>query len=109
MALRDDGYRIPELRKNFQTPAREFQPALDRLIRIGHAAEADRLRSPGLREQFLPKEIRRVLFDEDACLKIEACRQSKVLVIRPGIAIDAAVLAAAIGVEIHGHTDVRAV
>src|SRR5688572_11581725 len=109
MALRDDGHRIPELSQYLEARAREFEPALHRLIRIGHATEANSLGRPGLREQLLPKERGRVLLDEDPALEIDARRQAEVLVIRPGIAIDAAVLAAAVRVEIDRHPDIGAV
>src|SRR5678815_4407568 len=109
MALRNDGDRIPELRQHLEARARELQPALYGLIRIGHAAEANPLRRPRLREKLVSKENRRVFLDEDLALKIDPRRKAEVLVIRPGIAIDTAVLAAAVRVEIDRHPGIRAV
>ena len=109
MALRDDADRIPELDEHLEARARELQPPLDRLIRIGDATEADALRRPRLRQELLAQERRGVLLHENLALEVHARRQAEVLVIRPRVAVDAAVLAAAVRVEIHGHPDVRAV
>ena len=73
--------------------------ALGRLIGIGVGAERDRLAAIARPRQFRRQQRRRVLLDEDAALEVEAGRQAEIGVRRPREAIDAAMLAAAIGVD----------
>ena len=44
--LRHDADGVLELREHLQASARQFQSALDRLIRVGHGADRHRLRLP---------------------------------------------------------------
>ena len=72
---------------------------LGRLIGIGVAAERDRPAGIALLAQLGREQRRRLRLVEDAALEIEAGRQAEIGVARPRVAIDAAVLAAAIGVD----------
>ena len=49
----------------------------------------------------------RLLLDQDPGLEVEPRREPEVLVAGPGVAVDAAVLAAAVGVEAEAEADVR--
>ena len=55
------------------------------------------------------QQFRRVLLDHDFALEIEPGGKAEIFVRRPGVAINAAVLAAAIRIEAGAETDVRAV
>jgi hypothetical protein len=48
----DDADRVAKLRQHFQTPARQRQPTLDRLVRVGDAGHGDGLRFPLRRGKF---------------------------------------------------------
>src|SRR5438874_7206841 len=52
MVLCDDRYGVPKVRKHFKATARDLQFSFDRLIRIGHAAQHQRLRLPARGLQF---------------------------------------------------------
>ena len=90
-------------------PRREFQPPLDRLIAVGHAAHRDDLRLPLGRGEFLAQQLGRVFLDHDARLEIQAGGEAEILVRGPRVAVDAAVLAAAIRIDAELEADVRAV
>src|SRR5262245_28661293 len=87
---------ISRVYKDLQTTAGELELALDRLIGVGHSAYAQRLRFPFCRCELLTQEERSVFFDEDLRLKVQTSREAQVLVIRPGVAIDAPVFTTAI-------------
>ena len=73
--------------------------ALDRLIGIGVGAEGDRRRHVFWRRQLALEELGRALFGEQAGLEIEPGREAHIGVARPRVAIEAAVLAAAVGID----------
>src|SRR5690606_17395782 len=75
------------------------QLALDRLIRVGIRAEHDRARTVAWFAELLLEQRRRVALVEEPRLEIEAGRQIDVRVARTRVAIDAAVLAAAVRVD----------
>ena len=110
-ALRDDAHGIAELGEHVQAPAGELKPPLDRLIRIGHTTHREQPGLPRPARQLGPQQLRGARLDEDARLEIEPGRQAEVLVRGPRVAVDAAVLAAAVGihaaVERHVGTRVR--
>src|SRR5206468_299881 len=82
-----------------QAAARDLELALDGLIWVGDAAHDDDLRRPARRGQLLGQQLGRAVLDEDARLEVEARGEAQVLVRRPREAVDAAVLAAAVGIE----------
>ena len=98
-ALGDDRHRMAEIAQHFEDRARDAEPALGRLIGVGVAAERDRPAGVALLAQLGREQRRRLRLVEDAGLEIEAGRQAEIGVARPRIAIDAAVLAAAIRVD----------
>ena len=72
---------------------------LDRLVGIGVGADRDGPRLVAGLGQLLLQQLRRVRLDEQLRFEIEPGRQPHVGVRRPGEAVGAAVLAAAIGVD----------
>ena len=80
-------------------PPHDLILALDRLIRIGVGADRDGARLIVRRRQFLLQQRRRVRLHEQLGFEIEPGRQPEIGVGRPREAIDAAMLAAAIGID----------
>ena len=72
---------------------------LDRLIGIGVGADRDGARHVAGRRQFALQQFRRIGLREQLGFEIEARRQAEIGVGRPREAIDAAMLAAAIGID----------
>ena len=101
--------RIAELGQHLQAAARDAEPALDRLVGIGHAAHHQHLRLPLLRVQLLAQQRRRVFLDQDLRLEVEPRGEAEVLVRGAREAVDAAVLAAAIRIDAGVEADVRTV
>jgi hypothetical protein len=85
--------------QHFEYAACEFPFALDRLIGVGVRAHRDRARRVVRSRQFFAEQFRRVRLHEQLRLEIEARRHAVIGVRRPREAIDAAVLAAAIGID----------
>ena len=108
-ALGDDRDRVAELAQHLEDRARDAEPALGRLIRVGVAAERDRPAGVALLAQLVAQQRRRLRLVEDAGLEIEARRQAEIGMARPRVAIDAAVLAAAIRVDRAVEADIRRV
>src|SRR5579864_275231 len=73
--------------------------ALDRLVGIGVGAERNDVAAVTGFGQLGAQQLGPVLLDEDAALEIESRREAEIGVGRPRIAIDAAVLAATIGID----------
>ena len=85
--------------QHFENAAHDFPLALDRLIGIGVGADRDHARFVILRRQFLFQQLRRVGFGKQFRFEIEPGRQAEIGVGRPRKTVDAAVLAAAVGVD----------
>src|SRR5204862_1252902 len=95
--------------EHFDAAARDAEPALDRLIRIGHAADRDRLRLPRLLVELFAQELRRVFLHQDLRLEVETGGEAEVLVGGARVTVDAAVLAAAIRIDAGVEADVGTV
>jgi hypothetical protein len=93
----------------FENAAGDAIAALDRLIDVGDAAQHDRLRPIARLGEFGFQELNRVRLDEQLGLEIEPWRKTDIGVVWARVAIDAAVLAAAIGIDRLVEGDVRAV
>ena len=85
--------------QHFENAAHDFVLALDRLIGIGVGADRDHARLVTRCRQFLLEQFRRVGLGEQLRFEIEPGRKSEIGVRRPREAVDAAVLAAAIGID----------
>ena len=85
--------------QHFEDAAHDLIAPLDRLIRIGIGADGDDLGHIAGRRQFALQQLRRMRLHEQLRFEIEARRQAEIGVRRPGETIDAAVLAAAIGID----------
>jgi hypothetical protein len=72
VVLGDDHHRVTEVSEHLQTTPRQFQPPLDRLVRIGDAADGEHLRFPMWRGQLAPQEFWGILFDQNLGLEIKA-------------------------------------
>ncbi len=97
--LGDHRHGIAQLSQDRQAGAGELERALDGLVAVGHPAGGDDPRPPGRLRQLGAQEPRRIGFDQDARLEVHSSRPAEEFVARSRIAIDAAVLAAAVGVE----------
>ena len=107
--FRDNGDRIAELGEHFKTPARQLQFSLRGLVAIGHAAHGDDLRPPLWRRQFVAQELRRVLLHHDFGFEIQAGGKAQILVERPGVAVNTAMLATPVRIHARFKSDVGTV
>ena len=98
-ALRDDLYRVPELEEDLEAAAGDLERPLDRLIGVRHPRKRDDLGRPALGSQRAPQESGSAFLHEDLRLEIEPSGEAQILVGGPREAVDAAVLAAPIGVH----------
>ena len=105
--LGDDADRMAGALQHFEDAAHHLVLALDRLIRIGVGADRDGARLVARRRQLLLQQRRRIRLHEQLGFEIEPGRQAEIGVGRPREAIDAAVLAAAIGIDRAVEGDVR--
>ncbi len=87
--------------------ARDLPFALDRLVRIGVGAERDRVAAVTGFRQLRAQQRRGIGLGEELRLEIEAGREIEIGVRRPRVAIDAAVLAALVGIDRLRERDVR--
>jgi len=93
--------------QHFENAAHHLAFTLDRLIRIGVGADRNHLRLVfGGRQLFL-KQRRRVGLYEQLRFEIQSGRKAEIGVGRPREAIDAAVLATAIGIDRTVEADIR--
>ncbi len=97
--LRHDADGMVGPGQDFEDRAHHATLALDRLIGIGIGADRDRAGLVARDRQFPLELARSALLDEELGLEIEPRRQSHEGVGRPGEAIDAAVFAAAVGID----------
>ena len=107
--LGDDADRLAALGRDFEAAARELELALGRLVAIGDAGEGDRLRPPARPGEPLAQQLRGAVLHQHLGLEIEAGAEAQVFVIRPGVAVAAAVGAAAVRIDAVAEADVRAV
>src|SRR5207253_1065912 len=107
--LGDDGDRVAKLGEHFKTAPRQLYAALDRLIAIGDAADAQNARLPARRGKLAAEQLRSVFLDEDLRLEVQAGGEAEVFMIGPRVAIDATVLAAAVRIDAGVEADVGAV
>ena len=90
---------MPCLGQHLEHPAGHLQPALQRLVGVRVRAERNRPADVARPRQLLLQQPGGILLDEYLGLEVEPGRQAQMAVARAGVAIDAAVLAAAIGVD----------
>ena len=95
----DDADRMIGRRQHFEDRTHRPIGPLDRLIGIGIGADGDRARLVARRRQFALQQLRRAAFHEQLGFEIEPRRQAHIGMCRPRETIDAAVLAAAIGID----------
>ena len=107
--LRDDRDRVAQLGAHLEAGAGQPELAFGRLIAVGHAAERDALRLPARRGQLEAEQFGRAEFHHDFGLEIEPARETEKLVIRPCVAVGAAVLATSIRIQGPGEGQVGAV
>ena len=86
-------------RQHLQDRARDLELALDRLVGIGVGAHRHHVGPVLGRGELGGQQLGRLRLEQDPGLEIEAGRQAEIGVGRPREAIDAAVLAAAIGID----------
>ena len=89
---------LEEFGQHLQASARQLEPALDGLVGVRHTAQGNDLGDPAGRGQLLAQQPGRVLFDHDLRFEIQPGRKAEVFVRGPGVAVDAAMFAAAIGI-----------
>ena len=104
--LGDNADRMVGAVEHFQDAAHDFVAPLDRLIGIGIGADGDHLRRIAGRRQFLRQKLGGFRLHEQLGFEIESGRQAEIGVGRAREAVDAAVLAAAIGIDRAVETDV---
>lgn len=97
--LGDDGDRMPGFQQYLQQAARDAPGALDGLVGIGVAADVQGTDLVAWAGQFPAQEVGRIRLGEEFRLEVEAGREVQVGMRGPGIAVDAAMLAALIRVE----------
>ena len=98
-ALGDDAHGIVELAQHTEDLAGDLQLALDRLVGIGVGAHGDHVGAVFRRGELRREQLGGVGLEQDLGLEIEAGREAEIGVGRPREAVDAAVLAAAIGID----------
>src|SRR5216683_3550147 len=106
MILRDDSDRIAELGQDLQTATSQLKAPFCRLITIGHAADGNDLRLPMRAGQFSAQQFGSILLHQNLRFEIQAGREAEILMRGSSVAIDAAVLAASIGIDAGPETDV---
>ena len=85
--------------KDLEAAPRQAEAPLDWLIAIGVARKRATISAPSAVTGVLRAGARRVWLDEDPGLEVEASAEAQILVARARVAVDAAVLAAAIGID----------
>jgi hypothetical protein len=108
-ALGDQREGVARIAHHLDQPARQKQLALHGLVAVGGRADVDRRRAVPRPRQLGAQHLGDVALGDDAGLEVQPRRQAQVAVRGPGVAIDAAVLAAAVGVHGLLEEDVRRV
>ncbi len=97
--LGDDADRVAAVEQQFQHAAGDAPVPLGRLVGVGVGAHGEHLAAVAGLAQGVCQQLRGARLGEDAGLEIESGREVQVRVARPGEAVDAAVLAAAVGIQ----------
>ncbi len=97
--LGDDGERMVALGEHLDQSARDAVAAFDRLVAVGIGAESERRDAIAGARELVLQQLDRVGLGEELGLEIEARRELEIGVGRSRVAVDAAVLAAAIGIH----------
>ena len=90
---------MPAFQQRFQNLPGDPEPLLDGLVRIGVRAQPDRLADVLRVAQFLAQQLRRSRLVEQPRFEIQAGREVEIGVRGPRETVDAAVFAAAIGID----------
>ncbi len=98
-ALGDDGAGMARLGQHLQQLARHAIAFLDRLVGIGVGAEVDRGRPVAALRQRGAQQLGGIGLGVKLGLEVQPGRQVEIGVAGPRVAVDAAVLAAAIGID----------
>src|SRR5690606_37814524 len=98
---------MAKAQEDFQRLAGQALLALDRLVGIGVDAQANRLRYVAGLAQLLLQALGQIGLDDQPGLEVDARRHVPVGMAGPGETIDAAMLAAAIGIHRTVEADVR--
>ena len=103
--LGGDHHRVAVLPQHLEQPAHDAPLLLDRLVGVGVGADGDGLDLVAGFRQRARQQVGGGGLGEDAGLEVEAGREAQLRMGRAGEAVDAAVLAAAIGVDraVEGH------
>lgn len=97
--LGDDRHRMPAVEQQFQHAAGDAPVALGRLVGVGVGAHGQHLAAVAGLAQGIGQQLRGARLGQDAGLEIEPRRQVQIRVAGPREAVDAAVLAAAVGIQ----------
>ena len=107
--LRDDADGMRGSLQHLEQAARDAMLALDRLVGVGDGAERDHLGHVAWPGQLALQQLGGVHLGVELGLEVEARRVPEIAVGRPRKTVDAAVLAAAVGVDRLVEADIRAV
>ncbi len=107
--LGDQRERVPRLVQQLQHRTRQAQPAFDRLVGVGDGADGDRPRPVAAGAQRGAQALGGVDLGHQPGLEVQAGRPAEIGVRWPCVAVDAAVLAAAVRVQRDLEADVRRV
>ena len=105
----DDADWMVRLRQHFEDRSRDAPLPFDRLIRIGICPKRDRLRLVAGLGEFLCQQRRSIGLGVEFGFEIEPRRMPEIAMARARIAVDAAMLAAAVGIDRAVERDVGAV
>src|SRR6476620_5533975 len=94
---------------NLNEAASQFEFTFHRLITIGDAGNHDRLAPPASVVELAAEEINSVVFDKHLGFEVDSRVNSERLVAGAGVAVGAAVLAAAVRIHAVTETDIGAV
>ena len=109
MVLGDHRCRVAQLGQHREAAAGDLQPAFAGLVAVGDTGEHEQLRLPLRRHELATQQLGRRLLDQDLGLEIKARGEAEVLVEGSRIAVDAAMLAAAVRIHRCLEPDVGAV
>ena len=105
--LAQEAHRVAELGEDFQQAPRQPQPFLHRLVGIGVDPQGDDARHIAGARELAAQKLRPVGLEEQLALEIEPRRQAVIGMAGPRETVDAAMLAAAIGIDRPVEMDVR--